>query len=259
MAAEVPQPPLPPPLPPPVPVRLTTLPDRPCPYLPGRVATSRAFLAGEMGGAVYDAFMDAGFRRSGTLVYQPVCRACRACVPVRVVVDAFAPTRSQRRCATRNADLTVEVAPPVPTDETFDLYARYQTARHADPVHDDGEEDEPTRAAFESFLYESPVDTLEFTYRDPAGRVLAVGIADFCPRSLSSVYFYYDPAESARGLGTYGAIREIDWCRTRGVPYYHLGFWVAGCRKLEYKRRFGPNELLRPDGQWGEARAGSVE
>ena len=248
-------PPLDPPLSPPVPVRLTTLPTRPCPYLPGRAATTRAFLSERMPGPVYDRFMDAGFRRSGTMIYQPACAACRACVPLRVVVEAFRPTRSQRRAATRNADLTVAVDLPIPTDEKFDLYRRYQAARHADPAADgdesgDDDDGEPGLAAFESFLYDSPVDTVEFAYRDPAGRLLAVGIGDVSTEALSSVYFYYDPADRSRGLGTFGAVHEIGWCRANGVRFYHLGYWVNGCRKLEYKRLFGPHQLLSPTGRW---------
>ncbi len=249
-----PESPLSPPLSPPVPVRLTTLPSRPCPYLPGRQSTTRAFLAERMPGSVYDRFMDAGFRRSGTMIYQPACASCRACVPLRVVTDTFRPTRSQRRAAARNADLTVAVDLPIATEEKFDLYRRYQADRHADALAEDADDDDDASGlvAFESFLYDSPVDTLEFAYRDPAGRLLAVGIADVSPESLSSVYFYYDPADRARGLGTFGAVHEIGWCRANGIRFYHLGYWVGGCRKLEYKRGFGPHQLLSPAGRWAD-------
>ena len=70
------------------------------------------------------------------------------------------------------------------------------------------------RAAFEAFLYDSPTGTIEFEYRLPAGRLIAVGICDLTPRSLSSVYFFFDPDESRRrGLGTYGALHEIAFAR----------------------------------------------
>jgi arginine-tRNA-protein transferase len=94
------------------------------------------------------------------------------------------------------------------------------------------------------------VETLEFTYRDSAGRLLAAGICDVCRQSLSSVYFYHDPAEASRGLGTFGALWEIRAAAELGIPYYYLGYWVAGCDTMDYKASFRPYELLHPDGVW---------
>src|SRR5438477_622465 len=84
--------------------------------------TTRGLWVGNMPPSVYHRFMDAGFRRSGKLLYQPVCGACRACVPIRVPVATFRPSKSQRRCRRRNEDLEVTVAGPVATDEKFQLY-----------------------------------------------------------------------------------------------------------------------------------------
>ena len=68
--------------------------------------------------------------------------------------------------------------------------------------------------------------------------------------SLSSVYFYYDPDEARRGLGTFGALHEIESAAREGIPYYYLGYWVAGCGAMEYKAGFRPNEVLCGDGVW---------
>jgi arginine-tRNA-protein transferase len=237
-------------LPPPVKVRLTVTPEHPCPYLPDRTARNRAFLASRIDADIYHRFMDAGFRRSGRYVYQPVCPACSACQPIRVPVATFAPSKSQRRCWRRNQDLSVEVAAPRVTDEKFDLYRRYVTDWHGKP------QDADRRESFDLFLYDSPVDSVEFCYRDGAGRLLAVGICDVAAESLSSVYFYHDPAESRRGLGTFGALCEIESARRRDVPYYYLGYWVPGCGTMDYKSGFRPFELLHPDGSWRSGNPG---
>jgi arginine-tRNA-protein transferase len=193
---------------------------------------------------LYQELMDAGFRRSGRVVYQPVCRGCRQCVPLRVPIATFLASKSQRRCERRNADLDVTVAPQGPAeDEAYELYVRYQTGWH-------GANEPHSRAEFEEFLYDSPVRTLEFRYRDHAGRLLAVGICDVCDRSLSSVYFFFDPRESRRGLGTFGALCEIAYAGSRGIPHYYLGYHVAGCGPMEYKSQFRPYELLGTDGRW---------
>jgi len=241
-------------LPPPVRISLVTLGEHPCSYLPGRVSQSRACWADEMPPSLYHRFMDAGFRRSGKLLYQPVCRGCRACVPIRVPVGSFRPSKAQRRARRRLEDLDVTVAQPAPTDEKYDLYRRYVTGRHRRSEEED-------RESFERFLYDSPVDTLEFSYRDRSGRLLAVGLCDVSAASLSSVYFYFDPAEGRRGLGTGGAVYEIETAAKLGIPYYYLGYWVDGCGAMVYKADFRPAEVLGPDGAWRpvERNAGAGE
>ncbi len=175
-------------------------------------------------------------------MYQPICSTCRACTPIRVPVDTFAPTKSQRRCERRNADLVISVARPAPTTEKFDLYRRYVAARH-------GEQDAKLES-FTDFLYTSPIETIEFTYRNSEGRLLAVGLCDVSTSSLSSVYFYFDPDEPRGGLGTFGVLVEIEHARRCRIPYYYLGFWIDTCRAMRYKKDFGPSELLHSDGLW---------
>jgi len=186
--------------------------------------------------------MNAGFRRSGRLIYQPICCGCRSCVPIRVEVDQFVPSKSQRRRLRRNADISLAIDSPKTTDEKFALYSRYLQEWHGEAAH--------SREEFERFLYDSPVQTIEFTYRDSAGELLAVGICDVCASSLSSVYFYFDPSRASRSLGTYGVLCEIDYARSLGIPYYYLGYWVRGCRSMQYKSDFAPAQLLATDGSW---------
>lgn len=226
----------------PINVRLTVLPEHRCTYLPDRVAQSRAFWAERIPPEIYHDLMNAGFRRSGKLIYQPVCRGCRECLPIRVPLAAFKPSKSQRRSAGKNADLAMSIGQPAPTDEKWEVYRRYLRQWHGGDADD--------RSGFEEFLYESPVDTLEFVYRDAADKLLAVGICDVSAQSLSSVYFYFDPSESRRALGTFGAMCELEFARNHGIPYYYLGYFVDGCPSMVYKRMYRSHEILHADNIW---------
>ena len=135
-------------------------------------------------------------------------------------------------------------------DEKFGLYVRYLKARHDWSATGSDPADGDARESFESFLYRSPVPAVEFCYRSATGRLLAVGICDLCPTELSSVYFFFDPNEARRGLGTFGGLYEIRWAATRGLAHYYLGFWVRGDPAMAYKSRFGPFEILTEAGDW---------
>lgn len=137
---------------------------------------------------------------------------------------------------------------PAVSREKLELYNRYNTVWHSGTALSLGE--------FRESFYESCVETIEFTYRAPEGELLAVGICDVTPEALSSVYFYFSPEVSARSLGTYGALRELDFALTHSLPYYYLGYWVSECRAMTYKANFGPYELLGPDGRWEPAPGG---
>ena len=216
-----------------------------CAYLPGRVAKDVFAIDPGVDSAAYQQMMDAGYRRSGRVFYRPTCDGCRECVPIRVPVAEFAASKSQRRVQRRNEDVRVEIARPRATDRKWEIFAAYQAAAHDGKMCDE-------RADFERYLYDSPIDTLEFTYW--VGRRLAgVGIVDACPGCLSSVYFYYDPVEAKRSLGVFSALREIEECRARRLPYWYIGFYVRGCAAMSYKAGYRPYELLGEGGEWRRA------
>ncbi|MFN0136704.1 MAG: arginyltransferase [Phycisphaerae bacterium] len=208
-----------------------------CPYLPDRNASNLLFWSDGLDDADYQWLMDRNFRRSGTIFYRPSCGDCRECIPIRVPVAEFAPSKSQRRAWRKNTDVAVEIATPTCDDERLDLYRRYQSA-----VHDKSEFF--GAGDYERFLVDSPVTTLEFSYRLD-GRLIGVGIVDATPVALSSVYFIYDPVFRERSLGTFSALREIEECGRRGLPYWYLGLYVRDCAKMVYKASFRPFELLR--------------
>jgi arginine-tRNA-protein transferase len=190
----------------------------------------------------YPAALALGFRRSGGHVYRPRCPGCRACVAVRLDVNAFRPDRAQRRCARENADVRTRLAMPLRTEENFALFRRYLEGRHADgPMSDSDEED------FDEFVASrwSPTRFLELRLD---GRLLAVAVTDVFADALSAVYTFFDPDEPARGLGTLAILRQIEYARDSGRTHLYLGYWIAGHPKMDYKSRYQPLEALGENG-----------
>ncbi len=214
----------------------------PCPYLPGRAFRAFAPVDPALAAGNYRALMDVGCRRSGADFYIPMCEACSECRPIRVDLRRFAPRRDQRRCVATNADLIVTRNPRGMDNERQTLFTRYQAAVHAKE-----EQGDPTR-----FLCEDAgVPGGELHARDASGRLLAVSLVDIFADCWSSVYCYWDPAERARGLGTFLALAEISQARAAGCRWLYLGFLVRPCAKMAYKARFRPHEVL-VDGRWVE-------
>ncbi|MHC5108665.1 MAG: arginyltransferase [Planctomycetota bacterium] len=214
----------------------------PCPYLPDRTSRSEVYSADGLTPELYEALMAFGFRRSGQIVYRPVCEGCRECRQLRVPVCSFVPTKSMRRAWRRNADTRVEIRPPLATEEKFQLFRRYLDYQHDSTMA-------RTYESFRDFLYYAPMESMEFSYF-LRNRLAAVSIADVCPNGLSSVYVFFDPELGKRSLGIYSALWEIDYCKKNNLDYYYLGFYVAQSKTMSYKARFRPNEVVADEGRW---------
>ena len=213
-----------------------------CPYLPGREARHVAFGLEPCPPGLYHALMDLNFRRMGHAFYRPACASCQECRALRVDAALFRPSRAQRRCRARNADLELEISRPRRDDERLALYRRYLEARH------DGRM-EGSAPEFEAFLARSPVDTIELSFRD-AGRLVAVGIADVEPLALSAVYCYFDPELGSRSLGVLNVLRLVEEAWRQARPYVYLGYYVRDCPSMSYKALYQPCEVLEAEVAW---------
>ncbi|MCA3323195.1 MAG: arginyltransferase [Roseomonas sp.] len=217
----------------------------PCPYLPGR--TERKIvteLSGTEAEALHERLSRAGFRRSHNIAYAPVCPGCQACVPIRVVSEDFTPDRTQRRILRANADLTISEMPARATAEQFTLFQRYQKNRHAD-----GDMAAMGYYDYRAMIEDTPISTGILEFRDARDRLLGACLTDWLADGLSAVYSFFDTEEDKRSLGTFAVLWLIGRARSLGLPYVYLGYWVPESRKMAYKARFRPSEILM-SGAW---------
>ena len=217
----------------------------PCPYLPGR--TERKIvteLSGTEAEALHERLSRAGFRRSHNIAYAPVCPGCQACVPIRVVSEEFTPDRTQRRILRANADLTISEMPARATAEQFTLFQRYQKNRHAD-----GDMAAMGYYDYRAMIEDTPISTGILEFRDARDRLVGACLTDWLADGLSAVYSFFDTDEDKRSLGTFAVLWLIGRARSLGLPYVYLGYWVPESRKMAYKARFRPSEILM-SGAW---------
>ncbi|SET04344.1 arginine-tRNA-protein transferase [Nitrosomonas marina] len=211
----------------------------PCGYLPDKMARSEVVAPEyQIDATTYGRLLKQGYRRSGHFIYRPQCEHCRACLSVRIKVDSFIPSRSQRRSWKRHHCMTTQQHQLHYKKEHFLLYQRYQNARHVD-----GNLDHDKREQYRNFLLQSHVNSRLISFYDME-RLRIISFIDLLPDGLSAVYTFYDPDVAQASYGTYSILWQIQQCRALGLPYLYLGYWIKKHEKMDYKANFQPLEIL---------------
>ena len=218
-----------------------------CPYLDGRMEQR---LAADIDGFAqhHDTLAQAGFRRVENWVYKPICAGCTACLPLRIPagngrLGGLTISRNQRRVINRNRDLTRRILPNHSHPDHYELFARYLNSRHHD-----GQMAEMDMDSYTAMVSASPIETVLVEYR--LGEApLAVMMLNLQHDGLSAVYSFFDPDESDRSLGTYMVLDVAAIALEMDLPFVYLGYYIEDSRKMNYKSRFQPAEVLK-NGVW---------
>ncbi len=192
-----------------------------------------------------EVLIERGWRRFGPEYFRPICRGCDACISLRVPVREFRFSKSQRRVARKCDGVRVEIGTPRADAERVDLYRKWHVTREAacgwqeNPLDEEGYR--------RQFCFPHSCGR-EMSYWIGT-RLVGVGLVDEMPDSLSSTYFFFDPAFNRLSLGVYSALCEISLASHLGKAYVYFGYRVSGCKSLMYKSGFRPHELLlgRPE------------
>jgi arginyl-tRNA--protein-N-Asp/Glu arginylyltransferase len=213
--------------------------EHPCAYLEGEIAQS-VFVHPTYPAttSIYAQLIEQGFRRSGDEIYAPHCPHCSACIPVRLAVEKFKPSRSQKRCLNKNTETKAIVKPAVFEQAHYDMYLRYQAIRHSDGSMANAGPDD-----YLNFLSSSWCDTrfVEFTINN---ELAGVAVIDQFEKAWSAVYTFFEPRFSSYSLGVYAVLWEIEQATLQQKEFLYLGFWIKACKKMAYKSDYQPMQLL---------------
>jgi arginine-tRNA-protein transferase len=153
-------------------------------------------------------------------------------MPLRLPLEAFSQTKSQRRVWKRNLDLETRLTAPKHNEEYDDLFARHKS-RFASNVPDslrDFLSDRPAEIPTECVAVELRLD----------GMLIAASFFDLASESASSIYAMFDPEHGSRSLGIHTLLVEIEHARALGKKFLYLGYAYTVPSAYDYKKGF-PN------------------
>ncbi len=212
-----------------------------CPYQQPYKATFYQALFRPLTDHIMELFLAAGYRRNGNSLYTMRCASCAACIPIRLVPAEFRPNRNQRRAARQNSDISVHFNSVQMTDENLQLCERFLAQRYP-------QKNNTALGYYSGFFLNHIVTSLELHYRKD-GRMIGNSIIDIGENWMNAVYFYFDPDEGHRGLGTFNILTMIDFCLQKKIDYLYLGYYIPGVSAMDYKARFMPY-YLRQGNKW---------
>jgi leucyl-tRNA---protein transferase len=161
---------------------------------------------------------------------------------LRIKLDEFQVSGSQRRILRRNADLELRQRPATVDDERRALFERHKV-RFRDGVPRD----------LEDFLGPSPatnpVPALEFGLFD-GNRLVAASYLARGVRAVASLYCVFDPDEADRSLGICTMLREILWAKEQGCRFYYPGYALVEPSPMDYKKTFHGLQIYEWGGSW---------
>jgi leucyl-tRNA---protein transferase len=222
--------------------------DYTCPYFDdGRVSTSEYLIPDKKHRAGFHKLLAKGYRRLGQIFYRNACRGCSACEPLRIEVDKFVVSASQKRTLKRDEDIHIKISfSSMLTPEKAALYEKYINSKHSDDIKKGSHDPLPVLFA----IHSGYDHIIEMTYYQ-GKKLIGVGIVDEAEDALSSNYFYYDTAYLDRRPGVLSILHEISLAKKMGKKYHYLGFCIEDNSKMAYKKYFRPNQIYR-NKRWNE-------
>ncbi len=197
---------------------------------------------------VHDSLTQGGFRRSQNIAYRPACEGCSACVSARLPVRDYVFSKSERRVLARNAGSRRHIVEAEATREQFDLLRLYLQSRHAG-----GGMADMSWSDYVAMVEDTAVRTHVVEYRlvsqdGGPGALIACALVDRLTDGLSLVYSFFDPSTARASPGSFVILDHLVQAAALKLPFVYLGYWVRGSRKMDYKARFSPLEILDPVG-----------
>ena len=216
----------------------------PCPYLTNRDEKKIFLIMDDINKSnEYEHLIKSGFRRSHNILYNQVCADCNLCKSIRINVNNFKLSKSNKRVLNKNKNLFIKKLSNNPSKEQFSLFKKYLEFKH-----NDSEMNEMDFQDYCKMFVSKGINTkvYEYFYK---GELVGCVISDFLEGSISMVYSFYSELFLKNSFGKYIILDHFRLAKDFDMDYVYLGYWVEGSSKMEYKNSFNSSEVLI-DNKW---------
>jgi arginine-tRNA-protein transferase len=221
-------------------IEFSTL-DGPCPYLDDKIQRIAYKYIKNCSKEYANTLVKSGYRRFGTFFSQPICENCYDCESIRVDVNDYKFSKSQRRVIRKNLKTPYIEQEPTISQEHIELYNKYHKYKSQ---HSGWKYNEITaNEYFENFVDGAGEFGREILFFDD-DQLIGVDLIDMVDDGISSIYFYYDPDYSHLSLGVFSLLLQIIFAQEKKLDWIYLGYYVKGCKSLEYKQKYKPYQKL---------------
>ena len=208
-----------------------------CSYLDDKEQTTHYKVIDNCSSIQCQGLIERGYRRFGKMYFRPTCAACDECKSIKIDVDNFEFSKSQRRVMKKASDIKSYIQRPSLSKTHLELFEKY----HLYMKDKKGWEHSPTSAQgyYASFVDAHNDFGYEILYYDE-DKLIGVDLIDILNDGISSIYFYYDPDYNNYSLGKLSLYNQIMYAKNSNRKWIYLGYYVEGCPSLSYKSHYKP-------------------
>ena len=185
--------------------------------------------------------IERGFRRFGKMYFRPICGECQECQSIKIDVENFTFSKSQKRIIKKASHIKSYVQIPTLSQAHLDLFKKYHLYMK-DKKEWSYSETTPEHY-YQSFVTGHNEFGYEILYFDDE-RLIGVDLIDILEDGISSIYFYYDPDYSQFSLGKLSLYNQIKFAQRSKKKWIYLGYYVEECPSLSYKSEYKPYVTL---------------
>lgn len=200
----------------------------------------------KVGPETMDILWSLGFRHFGTQFFRYDAtesdNKTAHVLPLRIDLNKFRPSASQKKIIKRNQDLQVVFRDAFIDEEKirlFEVHKQKFKKNVPDKIFD----------FISPFPSRIPCHTVECCLFN-MNKLVAVGFMDMGETSTSAVYSFYDTVYYRRSLGIYIILSEIRYSIEASMNYLYHGYAYREESFYEYKKNFAGLEYYDWNGEW---------
>ena len=216
--------------------------NRECSYFNDEISDIRYRYLQQCSTTDYQNMLEHGWRRFGKMHFVPECANCTKCISMRIDVKNYHFSKSEKRVLAKNRDTKIYIQPPSLTKDHLLLYDKYHKNMHEKKgwVYSPIEPIEYNR----SYVQGKAEYAKEFLYVKD-GKLIGVALTDILPKSISSIYCFYDHDYDHLSIGKFSILAQIKVAKELNIPYIYLGYWIENHHSMGYKLAYKPFEILK--------------